>query len=165
MVSARRKLGLYLTILMVCAVSFALGYASQVLGGGAPNPATPANASESSIQSEVAAPLLPAEETRFMLPHIEGVRQYGLILHPDDLLVNQNAAITHGFLYLNLTLRGVPDVNRSISLAYGECLSQERFIERSKRFGLLLVGIAALPVLVLAVGEVLRRMVLRVIGD
>src|SRR6201987_5797152 len=55
MVSARRKLGLYLTILMVCAVSFALGYASQVLGGGAPNPATPANASESSIQSEVAA--------------------------------------------------------------------------------------------------------------
>jgi hypothetical protein len=110
-------------------------------------------------------PLLPAEETRFMLPHIEGVRQYGLILHPDDLLVNQNTAITHGFLYLNLTLRGVPDVNRSISLAYGECLSQERFIERSKRFGLLLVGIAALPVLVLAVGEVLRRMVLRVIGD
>ena len=55
MVSARRKLSLYLTILMVCAVSFALGYASQVLGGGAPNPATPANASESSIQSEVAA--------------------------------------------------------------------------------------------------------------
>jgi cell division septation protein DedD len=52
MVSARRKLGLYLTILMVCAVSFALGYASQVLGGGAPNPETPANAS---IQSEVAA--------------------------------------------------------------------------------------------------------------
>ena len=53
--SARRKLGLYLTILIVCAVSFALGYASQVLGGGAPNRETPANDSLSSNQPEAAA--------------------------------------------------------------------------------------------------------------
>jgi cell division septation protein DedD len=55
MLDARQKRRFYIVLLMICAVSFALGYASQVLGGGAPNPETPANASESSIQSEVAA--------------------------------------------------------------------------------------------------------------
>jgi cell division septation protein DedD len=52
MLDARQKRRFYVVLLMICAVSFALGYASQVLGGGAPNPETPANAS---IQSEVAA--------------------------------------------------------------------------------------------------------------
>ena len=55
MLDARQKRRFYIVLLMICAVSFALGYTSQVLGGGAPNPETPANASESSIQSEVAA--------------------------------------------------------------------------------------------------------------
>src|SRR4029077_17095129 len=38
--------------------------------------------------------LLPSEETRLMLPHVVRMGQHGLVLHPDDLLVNQNAAIT-----------------------------------------------------------------------
>ena len=109
--------------------------------------------------------LLPSEETGFMLPHVEGVRQNRLVLDPDDLLVNENSAVPHRFLDFDLALRCVPDVDRRIVLADGECLPKERFVERTERFGLLLIGVAAFPVLVLAVGEVLRGMVLRVVGD
>jgi len=55
MLDARQKRRFYIVLLMICAVSFALGYASQVLGGGAPNPETPANASDNSSQPDAAA--------------------------------------------------------------------------------------------------------------
>src|ERR1700751_3926474 len=62
-------------------------------------------------------PLLPAEETRFMLPHVKGVRQYGLVLPPDDLLVNKNTAVPHRSFDFDLTLRRMPDVNCCIGFA------------------------------------------------
>jgi hypothetical protein len=48
--------------------------------------------------------------------------QYGLVLDPDDLLVNKNAALPHRFLDFNLSLRCVPRVNRGIILTNGQSL-------------------------------------------
>jgi hypothetical protein len=61
MVGTRQKLGLWLVLLTMCAVFFALGYGMRVLREGAgrcdfhPYPETPANASLSSNQPEAAA--------------------------------------------------------------------------------------------------------------
>jgi hypothetical protein len=48
--------------------------------------------------------LFPAEKAGFVLPHIEGMGQHGLVLDPNDLLMNENAAVTHGLFDFNLTL-------------------------------------------------------------
>ncbi len=109
--------------------------------------------------------LFPAEKARLMLPHIERVGQNGLVLDPDNLLVNQDAAITHRLLDFHLALRGVPHVDRGVGFADGQCLPKERFVARSKRFAFLLIRVPAFPVLVLAIGEILRGMVLCVVGD
>jgi hypothetical protein len=59
-VGTRQKLGLYLVLLMMCAVFFALGYGTRVLREGAgryvnPSPVTPDNSALSSNQPEAAA--------------------------------------------------------------------------------------------------------------
>ena len=108
--------------------------------------------------------LFPSEKTGFMLPHIERVSQHRLVFDPDDLLVHQNATIAHCLFDLYLALRGVPYVDRGICLADGESLPKERFIEGAKRLALLLIGVASFPVLIFPVREILRGMVLRVVG-
>src|SRR5271155_4004819 len=109
--------------------------------------------------------LFPSEEARLMLPHIEGVGQHRLVLDPNDLLVNQDAAVTHRLLDFHLALRGVPNVDRSVGFTHSQCLPQECFVERAKRLILLLIGVPPFPILVLAVREILRGMVLRIVGD
>jgi cell division septation protein DedD len=54
MLDALQKRRFYIVLLMICAVSFALGYGSQVLREGPPHPETTANASGSSSQPEAA---------------------------------------------------------------------------------------------------------------
>src|ERR1700683_3836986 len=108
--------------------------------------------------------LLPSKETRLVLPHVERMGQHRLVFDPNDLLMNENAAGAHRLLNLKLSLRCVPDVDRGIWLTYGERLSQECFIERAEGFALVLIGVPSLPILVLAVGEILRGMVLCVVG-
>src|SRR5580704_3755624 len=108
--------------------------------------------------------LFPAEKAGLMLPHIERVGQNGLVLDPDNLLVNENAAVAHRFLDFNLPLRSVPHIDRGIGLANRKCLPQKCLIERTQRLGFLLVSVAPLPVLILA-GKVLRGMVLCIVGD
>jgi hypothetical protein len=66
--------------------------------------------------------LLPSEKARFVLPHIEGVGEDGLVLYPDDLLVNENPTVPHGFLDFDLTLRGVPDVDSGVFFTDGKRL-------------------------------------------
>jgi hypothetical protein len=46
----------------------------------------------------------------------------GLVLDPDDLLVNENPTVPHGFLDFNLALRGVPDVDPSVFFTDGKRL-------------------------------------------
>lgn len=103
MVSARRKLVLYLTILMVCALSFALGYASQVLSGGAPNPETPSNASESSIQPEVAAQRTqPLSQGASMIPRGAVLLQVAASPRESDALTLAGTLRQRGFAALIL---------------------------------------------------------------
>ena len=64
-------------------------------------------------------PLLPPEKARLVLPHIKRMGQYRLVLDPDDLLVNKNAAVPHRFLDFNLALRCMPDVDRGVVLTNG----------------------------------------------
>jgi hypothetical protein len=54
MLDALQKRRFYIVLLMICAVSFALGYGSQVLREGPPHPETTANPSGSSSQPEAA---------------------------------------------------------------------------------------------------------------
>src|SRR6202158_1060904 len=110
-------------------------------------------------------PLLPSEKARLMLPHIEGMGQYGLVFDPNDLLVNEDSAVTHRFLDLNLPLRRMPDIDSRIVLAHSQGLSQKGFIERTKRLALRFVSVPPLPVLVLTIGEALRGVVLGIVGD
>ncbi len=110
-------------------------------------------------------PLLPSEEAGLVLPHVKRVGKDGLVLDPNDLLVNKNAAVPHRLFDFHLPLRSVPNVDRGVRLADVKCLAQKGFIERAKRFVLRLVGVSALPILILAVGEVLRGVVLGIVGD
>jgi hypothetical protein len=108
--------------------------------------------------------LFPSKETRFVLPHEKRVSQNRLIFDPNNLLVNENATVSHRFLDFDLTLRGVPNIDRSVVFANCECSTQKRFIEGTKRLRLLLIGVSPFPVLILAVGEVFRGVVLRIVG-
>src|ERR1700735_5316104 len=67
--------------------------------------------------------LLPSEEARFVLPHVKGVGKNWLVLDPDNLLVNENPTVSHCLLHLHLTLRGMPNVYRSIRFADSKCLA------------------------------------------
>ncbi len=49
-------------------------------------------------------PLLPAEKAWLVLSLVKRARQYRLDLDPDDLLMNEDPAVTHCFLNLDLTL-------------------------------------------------------------
>ena len=102
MVSARRKLGLYLTILMVCAVSFALGYASQVLGDGTPNPETPANASDNSSQPEAAAQHTMSSQRPSLIPAGTVLLQVAASPRESDALTLAGALRQRGFAALIL---------------------------------------------------------------
>jgi cell division septation protein DedD len=69
MLDARQKRPFYLILLMICAVSFSVGFASQILREGAPHPETRANTSGSSSQSEKAAqPTQPLSQGASLIP-------------------------------------------------------------------------------------------------
>ena len=103
MLDARQKRRFYIVLLMICAVSFALGYASQVLGGGAPNPEAPANASESSIQSEVAAQRTqPLSQGASMIPRGAVLLQVAASPREADALTLAGALRQKGFAALIL---------------------------------------------------------------
>jgi cell division septation protein DedD len=67
MLDARQKRRFYLVLLMICAVSFAVGYGSQVLREGSPPPETTDNASVSSNQPE-AQPTQPLSQGASLFP-------------------------------------------------------------------------------------------------
>src|SRR5258706_14891445 len=56
--------------------------------------------------------LRPPEEARLVLPHIKRVRQDGLVLEPDDLLMDKDPTIAQRLFDFNLTLAFVPDIHR-----------------------------------------------------
>ena len=69
MLDARQKRHFYIVLLMICAVSFALGYGSQVLREGPPHPETTANASGGSSQPEAAVrPTRPLSRGASLIP-------------------------------------------------------------------------------------------------
>src|ERR1700728_608938 len=76
-------------------------------------------------------PLFPSKETRLVLPHVERVGQDGLVLDPDDLLMDENPTVAHGLLDLNLALRGVPDIDSCVVFTDSQPAS-----ERLHRMGL-----------------------------
>jgi cell division septation protein DedD len=103
MLDGRQKRRFYIVLLMICVVSFALGYASQVLGGGAPNPETPANASESSIQSEVAAQRTqPLSQGASMIPRGAVLLQVAASPRESDALTLAGTLRQKGFAALIL---------------------------------------------------------------
>ena len=100
---ARQKFGIYLIILVVCTVSFALGYASQVLGDGTPNPEPPADASERSIQSEIAAQRTqPSSQGASMIPRGAVPLQVAASPRQSDALTLAGALSQKGFAALIL---------------------------------------------------------------
>jgi cell division septation protein DedD len=69
MLDARQKRRFYIVLLMICAVSFALGYGSQVSREGPPHPETTANASGGSSQPEAAVrPTRPLSRGASLIP-------------------------------------------------------------------------------------------------
>ena len=69
MLDARQKRRFYIVLLMICAVSFALGYGSQVSREGPPHPETTANASGGSSQPEAAVrPTQPLSQGASLIP-------------------------------------------------------------------------------------------------
>ena len=56
--------------------------------------------------------LFPSEKAQLVLPHIEGMSKDEHVLDANDLLVEEDPTIPHGFPSLNLALRGMLPVHQ-----------------------------------------------------
>lgn len=101
-VVTRQKFGIYLIILMVCTVSFALGYASQVLGDGTPNPETPANSTVSNQPEVAAQPAQTLSQGASLIPRGAILLQVAASPRESDALTLASALRQKGFAALIL---------------------------------------------------------------
>jgi cell division septation protein DedD len=103
MLDARQKRRFYTFLLMICAVSFTVGYGSQVLHEGPSHPETTANASGSSSQPEAAVqPTQPLSQGASLIPSGAVLLQVAASPRESDALTLAGALRQKGFAALIL---------------------------------------------------------------
>jgi cell division septation protein DedD len=103
MLDARQKRRFYIVLLMICTVSFSVGFASQILREGPSHPETTANASGSSSQTEAAVqPTQPLSQGASLIPSGAVLLQVAASPRESDALTLAGALRQKGFAALIL---------------------------------------------------------------
>jgi SPOR domain len=123
MPDARQKRLFYIVLLTICAVSFAVGYGSQVLREHAPHPETAANASGSSSQPEAAVrPTQPLSQGASLIPSGAVLLQVAASPRESDALTLAGALRQKGFAALILE----PTADKFYRVEVGPTLTDNR---------------------------------------